>query len=225
MTAPAQVRLVALDTNDQLVIERLAPLADEFALTLSDPGAASPGEIPFLVVVDLERPDAVERVTRWRERHPEALLAAHLVSPRRDVWVAAERAGCDLVANRGAFARQLRTLLATWREGGARRRFPLFDVADAAGRLGLVYRTAETPVGPVAVYRTEGAFHAVRDACPHAGAALSEGAMEGPIVTCPRHGSQFDVRSGERVRGPADRAVEVFPLLEEAGRVYLLTAP
>ena len=40
------------------------------------------------------------------------------------------------------------------------------------------------------------ALHALENLCPHAGAPLSEGCLEGPIVTCTLHGWRFDVRTG-----------------------------
>jgi 3-phenylpropionate/trans-cinnamate dioxygenase ferredoxin subunit len=36
--------------------------------------------------------------------------------------------------------------------------------------------------------------------CPHLGGHLAEGILEGTIVTCPRHHSQFDLRDGRVVR-------------------------
>jgi nitrite reductase/ring-hydroxylating ferredoxin subunit len=128
---------------------------------------------------------------------------------------------CDLVANRGSLAARLGALLAGpgGRQGG---RFPLFDAADVPGRLGLVFRAADTPVGPVAVYQVAGCLHAVQDRCPHAGAALSAGALAGTTVTCPRHGSQFDVTTGERLRGPADQGLASYRLLQDGGQVFLL---
>lgn len=36
--------------------------------------------------------------------------------------------------------------------------------------------------------------------CPHMGGHLPEGTLEGPILTCPRHHSQFDLRDGHVVR-------------------------
>ena len=47
-----------------------------------------------------------------------------------------------------------------------------------------------------------GSFYAVSERCPHMGGHLSEGSIEDGIVTCPRHGSRFDVRTGQAVRGP-----------------------
>jgi len=39
-------------------------------------------------------------------------------------------------------------------------------------------------------------YYAADNRCPHMGAGLSEGKLEGFVVTCPRHGSQFDLRDG-----------------------------
>lgn len=36
--------------------------------------------------------------------------------------------------------------------------------------------------------------------CPHMNGNLSQGKLEGTIVTCPRHGSQFDITNGQVVR-------------------------
>ena len=36
--------------------------------------------------------------------------------------------------------------------------------------------------------------------CPHMGGHLPEGTLEGTIITCPRHQSQFDLRDGHNVR-------------------------
>lgn len=43
-------------------------------------------------------------------------------------------------------------------------------------------------------------YYAVDGVCPHMKGRLSEGTLEGYTVTCPRHGSQFDVRNGENIR-------------------------
>ncbi len=52
----------------------------------------------------------------------------------------------------------------------------------------------------VLLARTSDGFHAINNICPHMKGSLSEGVLEGFIVTCPRHGSQFDVRNGEVIR-------------------------
>ena len=52
----------------------------------------------------------------------------------------------------------------------------------------------------VLLARTRDGFHAVSNICPHMKGKLSKGTLEGNIVTCPRHGSQFNVTTGENVR-------------------------
>lgn len=47
-----------------------------------------------------------------------------------------------------------------------------------------------------------GNFYAVDNTCTHAGGDLSKGKLEGTTVTCPRHGSKFDVTSGRNLSGP-----------------------
>lgn len=48
--------------------------------------------------------------------------------------------------------------------------------------------------------RAGDAFYAVDSTCPHMGGNLSKGKLEGTIVTCPVHGSQFDLSDGHVIR-------------------------
>ena len=43
-------------------------------------------------------------------------------------------------------------------------------------------------------------YYAVDNRCPHMKGNLSQGKLEGAVVTCPRHGSQFDISNGQVVR-------------------------
>jgi 3-phenylpropionate/trans-cinnamate dioxygenase ferredoxin subunit len=52
----------------------------------------------------------------------------------------------------------------------------------------------------VLLARVEGKYYAVGNRCPHMGGDLSAGKLEGAIITCPRHGSQFDVSDGHNIR-------------------------
>ncbi len=49
----------------------------------------------------------------------------------------------------------------------------------------------------IALYNVEGEFYALDGICPHNGGPLGKGKLDGCIVTCPWHGWQFDVRSGQ----------------------------
>lgn len=48
----------------------------------------------------------------------------------------------------------------------------------------------------------DGKVYAVSRTCTHVGGPLDEGTLEGYILTCPWHHSQFDVRSGKLLAGP-----------------------
>ena len=208
-------------TADPLVVRhaRKAAAAAGFDVTLpTDPRR----DDRVAIVIDLEQPGAIDEVGEIRGANPDAFLAGHLSHPDQERWVAAERAGCDLVANRGAIGRLLREHLMSGT--GTRRRFPLLDDDDLAGRLGLVRAIDETPFGALAVYHVNGRVTVIDDICPHAGAQLSAGEVDGCVITCPRHGSQFDVQTGDRLRGPADREVKSYEVLREAGRVQLVWA-
>lgn len=63
------------------------------------------------------------------------------------------------------------------------------------------------------VKREDGTFFAVEVQCKHQGADLTMGRLNGMVLTCPRHGWQYDLESGaclNRVSAPLRRyAVEV----------------
>jgi 3-phenylpropionate/trans-cinnamate dioxygenase ferredoxin subunit len=59
----------------------------------------------------------------------------------------------------------------------------------------------------VSVASADGSLYAFDDTCTHTGCSLAKGKLDGTTVTCPCHGSQFDVTSGAVLRGPASRPV------------------
>ena len=52
-----------------------------------------------------------------------------------------------------------------------------------------------------------GEYYAVAGKCPHLGGNLAHGMLEGAVITCPRHGSQFDITDGHVVRWLKDAGV------------------
>ena len=62
----------------------------------------------------------------------------------------------------------------------------------------------------VALFNANGSFYAIDDTCPHRGGPLSEGELEGNVVTCPWHGARFDVTTGSHLTPPAPRDVTVY---------------
>jgi nitrite reductase/ring-hydroxylating ferredoxin subunit len=81
--------------------------------------------------------------------------------------------------------------------------------------------TVEAHGARLALTNVGGTFFAVDDRCPHAGASLGEGSVEGWCLECPLHGASFDVRSGEVVAGPAPAGVRTWPVRVEGGMVQV----
>ncbi|HEY4662467.1 MAG TPA: Rieske (2Fe-2S) protein [Candidatus Humimicrobiaceae bacterium] len=54
----------------------------------------------------------------------------------------------------------------------------------------------------IVVVNYDGNYYAINRRCTHMGGDLSKGKLEGKIVTCPRHGSRFDVTTGVSISGP-----------------------
>lgn len=70
-------------------------------------------------------------------------------------------------------------------------------------------------VGDVAVFNVAGKFCATQAQCTHRGGPLNEGTLEGSTVTCPWHGTQYDVCTGAVLRGPATEPVKTYRVVVE----------
>jgi nitrite reductase/ring-hydroxylating ferredoxin subunit len=57
----------------------------------------------------------------------------------------------------------------------------------------------------LALFNVAGTFYALDGVCPHQGGPLGKGTLEGCVVTCPWHGWQFDVASGQHQFAPTVR--------------------
>jgi nitrite reductase/ring-hydroxylating ferredoxin subunit/uncharacterized membrane protein len=74
----------------------------------------------------------------------------------------------------------------------------------------------------IVIGKTEQGYAAFEDSCTHRGGPLSDGVMICGTVQCPWHGSQFDVKTGNLKSGPAKEKINVYPVTEENGKVYLM---
>lgn len=216
--------LLLADLEDPVLLGRLATLASARSLALvriEDIRLASGRETPVAVAVDLGSADAIDRISAYRQRWSGTVIAASISVPDQERWHGAVAAGADLVANRGAFAVQLARALDT-RFGG-----PAPAVTRLAVRLmertgdGLVGRLPDAPGGSVVILRVGEQLHAIRDECPHNGASLADGDLDGTIITCPRHGSQFDVTTGARERGPSDFPIRTYRVITEGDAIFV----
>ena len=72
----------------------------------------------------------------------------------------------------------------------------------------------------VALYNVDGDFHALDGVCPHQGGPLGKGQLCGTVVTCPWHGWQFDVCTGQHQIN-ASLKHERFPVKVEAHEIFV----
>ncbi|HEU4526451.1 MAG TPA: Rieske 2Fe-2S domain-containing protein [Actinomycetota bacterium] len=75
-------------------------------------------------------------------------------------------------------------------------------------------RAYDLTTGRVALAHVENDLYAFGDECTHEGCSLAEGELgeQEETVVCPCHGSEFDLRSGEPIVGPAEDQVPVFAI-------------
>ena len=52
----------------------------------------------------------------------------------------------------------------------------------------------------VLITKVANKFYAVQNLCPHMKGNLAQGKLEGTVLTCPKHASQFDVTDGHVIR-------------------------
>ena len=88
------------------------------------------------------------------------------------------------------------------------------------GRMVKVAQTGDLPPGKamcvevegemVALFNVGGTYYAIADTCTHSGGPLSEGDVQGTVVTCPWHGAEFDLVTGEVLAPPAYEGVKAY---------------
>src|SRR5436190_18911574 len=69
----------------------------------------------------------------------------------------------------------------------------------------------------VAIFNVDGQFYATQSNCTHAGGPLCQGSLAGEVVTCPWHGSQFNVRTGEVVMDAATQPIATYQVQAKGG--------
>ena len=74
----------------------------------------------------------------------------------------------------------------------------------------------------ILVANIDGNYYATDDSCTHSGASLSEGKLEGCIITCGWHAAQFDCKTGKLVKFPAKiRDLTSYNVVLESDNVFV----
>ena len=75
----------------------------------------------------------------------------------------------------------------------------------------------------VGVFHTDDGYFAINDLCPHMGALLSSGSVEGNAVMCPWHAWQFSVCDGSWLDAPKSKVrTETYELRVLDGAIQVL---
>ena len=77
----------------------------------------------------------------------------------------------------------------------------------------------------LAIFRIEDDFYVLGDRCSHAEASLAEGELFDEDVECPRHGSEFNIKTGIPGALPATRPVPTFEVKLEGDTVMVSLEP
>ncbi len=124
-------------------------------------------------------------------------------------------------------------------EGGTRRRTARIDAGPAEAIVPGRFTMVTAGTRRIGVTRlANGELRAVRDRCPHKGAAICQGILggtwlpsapgelrygrEGEIVACPWHGFEYDLATGAELFWPAGPGLRLYPTEEADGRVYVI---
>ncbi|HZD12791.1 MAG TPA: Rieske (2Fe-2S) protein, partial [Candidatus Binatus sp.] len=75
----------------------------------------------------------------------------------------------------------------------------------------------------ICLAKVEGKLYAIGNLCTHLRCPLARGSLEKYVLTCPCHGSQFDVRTGKVVHPPATAPEPTYEVKVE-GTIVLLRA-
>ncbi len=80
-------------------------------------------------------------------------------------------------------------------------------------------RRVENGDDPLVMLKEGGKVHAASATCTHLGGPMDEGERDGTCVTCPWHGSVFDLRDGRVVHGPATSPLHAYETRIANGQV------
>jgi 3-phenylpropionate/trans-cinnamate dioxygenase ferredoxin subunit len=81
--------------------------------------------------------------------------------------------------------------------------------------------TLEVEDSVVVLFRVGGRFYCIDDVCTHDGGPLGEGRLCGHAIACPRHGAQFDIRTGKPLTMPATVPTRTHEVKIEGDDVYV----
>ena len=65
---------------------------------------------------------------------------------------------------------------------------------------------------PIVVFNIAGQYFAIGDVCSHDDGPLGDGLLDDFHIVCPRHGAEFDIRTGKAMLMPAVIDIPAYPV-------------
>ena len=73
----------------------------------------------------------------------------------------------------------------------------------------------------IVLFNVAGTLHAIDNACPHNGASVASGLLDGCVLRCPAHGLRFDLRTGCMPGASGGLSLTTFPVRVVAGKLVV----
>ena len=86
-------------------------------------------------------------------------------------------------------------------------------------------RRVEVDGAAVCLGRTADGWVAFQDTCTHQECSLADGELDGGVIVCPCHASEFDLRTGDVLCPPALEPLPIFEARVEAGELQVRLGP
>ena len=74
---------------------------------------------------------------------------------------------------------------------------------------------------PIVIFNIASQFFAIGDICTHDDGPLGDGVIEDHNIVCPRHGAEFDVRTGKVMSMPAVVDIPAYPVQVRDGIIFI----
>ena len=74
---------------------------------------------------------------------------------------------------------------------------------------------------PIVIFNIAGQMFAIGDVCTHDDGPLGDGVIEDHNIVCPRHGAEFDVRTGKVMSMPAAVDIPAYPVQVRDGTIFI----
>ena len=73
----------------------------------------------------------------------------------------------------------------------------------------------------IVLFNIEGEYFAIGNVCSHDEGPLGDGELDGNLIICPRHGAQFNIRTGKVLSLPAVVDIPCYPLRIDNGIIHI----